>query len=174
MKDKTSGRPDKNPEDLMRERALRLLNMRMYSHTELVNKLCSSDGSTLSRSRRQDEDETVLMAERVVSRLEALGLLNDGFYAGALVRHYAAKGYGAGRIRSEMTRRGIDRNLQEQALCENPPAEEAIDRFLRTRMKNPGDRDERRKLSAALARRGYGWEEIRAAFDRLHAGTEEE
>ena len=43
-----------------------------------------------------------------------------------------------------------------------------IDTFLRKRLKNADDRKEVQKLSAALMRRGYSWEEIRAAFSRLN------
>ena len=85
----------------------------------------------------------------------------------AIVRHYLKKGYGEQRIRSELYRRGIPRDYWDEALKELSGTEEQIDRYLRSRLKDPTDREEVRKLSAALARRGFSWDEIRSAFDRI-------
>ncbi len=89
------------------------------------------------------------------------------------MRHYAAKGYGAGRIRSELMRRGIPRELQEDALGTMPEPDAKIDRFIVSRLRDPENRDELRKLTAALYRRGFSGEEIRSALARFHADLEE-
>ena len=143
-----------------RDRGLELLSRRPYARKEL-------------RDRLLQKGFDAAAAESALGWLEEHGYLDDSRYAGAVVRHYAAKGYGAGRIRAELSKRGIARDLREDALREMPEMEDAIDRFVRTRLKDPGDRDELRRLSASLARRGFGWDEIRDAISRAIQGTED-
>lgn len=53
---------------------------------------------------RKGEDEDT--AEYCALWLEEQGFVNDESYAAAVARHYAAKGYGAGRVRAELSRSG--------------------------------------------------------------------
>jgi regulatory protein len=100
--------------------------------------------------------------------MEELGAVNDGAYAGVIVRHYAAMGYGRGRVEQELYRRGIPRELWEDALRELPDSAEAINTFLRSKLQGRApDRAERKRLSDALLRRGFGWNEIRPALNAL-------
>lgn len=140
---------------LAREYGLTLLSNRQHSRKELGDKLL----------RKGTPDEAV---DDALDWLEDHGYLDDGRYAGAIVRHYAAKGYGPGRIRMELTKRGISREHWDSAFGELPQTDDTIERFLRSRLRNPDDRDEVRKVSAALARRGFGWDEIKAAIERYH------
>ena len=117
--------------------------------------------------------ETAENAEAAVDWLQSRGFLDDERYAGMVVRHYAGKGYGAGRIRQELQRRGVARELWDEALKEMPEQEDKLDKFLSSRLKDPGDRAQVQKASAALLRRGYSWEEIRAALARFCADWED-
>ena len=146
---------------LERQKALEILSRRPYSRRELKDKLLR---------RGTDEQD----AEDCVAWLAERGFLADGEYAGAVARHYSAKGYGAGRVKSELRRRGIGRELSEQTLSELPENTEKLDAFIARRLSDPSDRDSVRKLSAALFRRGYSWEEIRAALRRFHSEIEED
>ena len=145
---------------LVLEKAINLLSYSRMSSRELRNKLV----------HKGIETDT---AEAVVEKLQDLRLLDDAEYAAAVARHYSAKGYGAARIRAEFSRRGIDRDLWEEALESAPQSDEKIDRFVQTKLKDPHDRDQVRKVSAALARRGYSWEEIRSAIARYTDLTED-
>lgn len=113
--------------------------------------------------------------EAVCSRLEDLGYLNDAAYAAQVARHYWGRGYGQRKIQDELYRRGIPRELWDQALeqCQDPA--EAIDAFL-TKKLGGGlvDRKELQKVSAALARRGYQWSDISDALRRYGAEEEED
>lgn len=102
------------------------------------------------------------------------GFLDDAEYAGMIVRHYAAGGYGAGRIKTELNRRGIPKDLWDAALLELPEGTESIDRLLAARLRgrDASDRKEREKAAAALFRKGYSWEDIRAALRRYGCGDE--
>ena len=146
---------------LERQKALELLSRRPHSRRELKDKLL--------RRGVSEED-----AEDCVQWLSDRGFLDDEEYAGAVARHYAAKGYGAGRVRSELQRRGIDRELAADTLSDLPDNAGKIDAFLARKLTDVNDRETVRKVSAALFRRGFSWEEIRAALRRFDSSIEEE
>ena len=135
------------------EKAIEYLSYRQMSAKELHDKLVL----------KGSDDDT---AAYCVSRLLDMKLLNDELYAASVARHYAGKGYGAGRIRAELSRRGIDRELWEDAMEALPEPDDKIDRFIASRLSDPEDRDQVRKISAALYRRGFSWDEIQSALKR--------
>ena len=145
---------------LCKTRAVELLSYRPMSAKELQDKLTQKGESPDS-------------AAAAVDWLCEKGLLHDGRYAGMVVRHYAAKGYGESRVRQELQRRGVPRELWEEALRELPEPEDKLDAYLASKLKDPGDRAQVQKVSAALIRRGFSWEEIRAALARYRDGMEE-
>ena len=145
---------------LARNRAMELLSRRPMSEKELVDKLI----------RKGEDEET---ARDCARWLREEGFLNDESYAAAVARHYAAKGYGPGRVRAELSRRGVDRELWDGTIEAMPENTEKLDRFIAARLTDPEDREQIRKVSAALYRRGYSWEEIRSALRRFNAETEE-
>ena len=61
--------------------------------------------------------------------------MDESAYAAAIARHYAAMGYGPGRVRQELQRRGIPQELWDDALALLPEGEEAIERFIRSKCK---------------------------------------
>jgi regulatory protein len=146
---------------LDRQKALEMLSRRPYSRRELKDKLL----------RRGTDEQS---ADECISWLNEHGFLDDGEYAGAVARHYSAKGYGAGRVKTELRRRGIERELADETLAELPENTEKIDAYIARRLSDPKDRDSVRKIGAALFRRGYSWEEIRAALRRFDTETEED
>lgn len=154
-------------ESKVRAKALDLISHKPLSRRELTDKLTAK----LPRGRDGTEKPPVAtaeQAERVADWLTELGYLNDAEYARTVVRHYSAKGYGERRVRDELYRRGVPRELWEEALSESREAEEGIDAFLekRFRGKSP-DQKELKRASDALARRGYRWNEIREGLNRF-------
>ena len=145
---------------LAREKALSYVSQRQMSAKELRDKL---------KQKGFDADT----ADYCVAWLLDHGLMNEESYAAAIVRHYAAKGYGPGRVRAELMRRGVPREMQEEALAAMPESDAKIDRYIASRLRDPEDRDEVRKLTAALYRRGFSGEEIRSALRRFHTDLEE-
>ena len=138
---------------LARDRAVEYLSHRPMSCRELRDKLLE-----------KGEEEAV--ADYCVDWLLGQGFLNDARYAAMVVRHYAAKNYGAARLRQELGRRGVPRELWDEALAEAPEPEDRIDAFIASRLKDPTDRAQIQKVSNALFRRGYGWDQIRDALRR--------
>ena len=146
---------------LAREKAMEYLSHRPMSCKELRDKLL-----------QKGEEEAV--ADFCVRWLDEQGFLDDARYAGMVVRHYAGKNYGLGRIRGELSRRGIPRELWDAALAEAPEPDDKIDRFIASRLKDPEDRAQIQKISNALYRRGYGWDQIREALRRYSTSVYEE
>ena len=145
-----AGASEKNP---LLEKAVSLLNYRAHSRKELADKLKQKTGCGDAE------------LNEVLDRLEELGFLNDRTYAAAVVRSCARKGYGAQRALSELSRRGIPKELREEALAEMPETDGTLERLIRAKLKNPSDRDEVRKVTAAMVRRGFSWDESRRAMD---------
>ncbi|QNL43686.1 regulatory protein RecX [Oscillibacter hominis] len=143
-------------------RAAELIGSRAMSRRDLMRKL-------------QEKGATEAEARYAAEWLEAIGAMDDGAYAAMVVRHYAAMGYGPGRLRDKLYEKGVPRELWDAALEESPPAEEQIDRFLRQKLRGrPVDEKEKKRLCDALVRRGYSWGEVRSAFGRLGAEIEDE
>ena len=144
-----------------KERALAMLDRRDYSRAELLKKLVE-----------KGEDE--MEAAAAVERLAELGFVDDARYAPIIVRHYAAKGYGPQRVRQELQRRGIPKELWDEAMELMPEQDDTIDRLLRSRLKSEfPDRAELKKAQDFLLRKGYGWEEIKSAIDRYNSEIED-
>lgn len=138
-----------------RVKAARLASGRMMSRKELTDKL----------SRKGIDPDT---AEETADWLESLGAVDDAAYAGVIARHYAASGYGPGRVRQELQKRGVSRELWDDALSQLPDSADAIDRFLQKKLSGrTPDRALLKKLSDALLRRGFSWSDIRPALNRL-------
>ena len=168
----------------LNERAVELLSARAMSRKELVEKLSAPSrrrkktdlvqAGPEPETRAREREALRASAEQVADRMERLGLLNDKEYAAAVVRHYAAKGFGIRKIRDELYRRGVPRDDWEDALGERPRAEDTLDRLVRQKLHGAEPtRENLKKVSDYLARRGFSWEEISAALERYDTEMEE-
>ena len=145
-----------------KEKALELLARKPQSRRELENKLAQWGA---------EEDEV----QTVCDRMEQLGYLNDAEYAARVVRHYSAKGFGPGKLRDELYRRGVPRDLWQEAMEQAEDPAQSIDAFVAKKLAGKtADRQTLKKVSDALARRGYCWPDINDALRRYGAETEEE
>ena len=145
----------------LKEKALSLLARKPQSRKELERKLGEWEAS---------EQE----AQATCDRLEELGYLNDASYAAMVVRHYSAKGYGERKLRDELYRRGISRELWDEALEQSYDPAQAIDDFLAKKLSGrEPDRQELKKVSDALARRGYRWSDISEGLRRYGAEVDD-
>jgi len=133
-------------------RALRILGSRNLSAAEVSRRLVS-----------RGVDAAV--ADETVEWLEDLGAVDDAGYAILIVNHYLAKGYGLARIRDELFRRGIPRDMWEDALAGVEGFGEAALEFLEKKLKGGSDKDELRKAAEALRRRGFSYTEASEAIN---------
>lgn len=92
----------------LKQTAARMASGRMLSKKEVQHRL-TKKGAT--------EEQAADTADW----LETLGAVDDEGYAGVIVRHYGAMGYGPGRVKQELHRRGVPRELWDEALAQLPP-----------------------------------------------------
>ena len=113
-------------------------------------------------------------AATAVEWLEELGAVDDEAYAATLVRHYAARGYGRARVREELHRRGVPRELWDEALSQMPESSDTLDELIQKKKRGDlADPKERKRVCDALLRRGFSWSEVRAALGRYTELPEE-
>lgn len=146
-----------------RERALYLLGLRDYACKELEEKLYS--------------EADPVIAAAVVERLREVGLLDDERYAARLARSLSeVKHYPRRRIEQELRRRGISPVLAQAAVSdlEGEDFEQALEILRRKYYNKLNDPDSRRRVTAALARRGFSYGAIRRAMDEMEMPDDEE
>ena len=139
----------------MRERALELLSRKPQSRRELTRKLNEWGAGPEE-------------ADAVCDRMEELGYLNEAAYAARIVEVYSARGFGEKKLRDELYRRGVPREEWDEALARVEDSTQAIDELTGW----TGDRKQLQKVTAALARRGFSWSDIRDALARYETGID--
>ena len=137
-----------------KKRALRILGNRNFSEQEMHKRLVG-------------KGESEENAAETVRWLVELGYINDSDYATLIVRHYVAKGYGEARIRNELFKRGIPREYWEEKLAEISEVDQgdAALEFLTKKLRGSDDKDDLRRASDALIRRGYSYDDARVAIN---------
>lgn len=140
---------------------------------DLIGSRALSKKELTRRLVRKGNDEAD--ARAAADWLEDIGAVNDPAYAAALARHYGGKGYGPARVREELRRRGIGRELWDGALEEMPEAGEILDQLIQKKCKGGlSDPKEIKRVSGALMRRGFGWSEVKAAMRRYAEVTDDD
>lgn len=141
--------------------AANMIGSRALSKKELTRRLVK---------KGNDESD----ARAAADWLEDIGAVDDAGYAAALVRHYGGKGYGPARVREELRRRGVDRELWDAALEEMPEAAEILDALIRKKCRGElSDPKEKKRVSDGLLRRGFAWSDVKAAMGRYTEMTED-
>ncbi|MCE8020827.1 regulatory protein RecX [Halomonas sp. MCCC 1A11036] len=142
--------------------AIRLLARREYSRAELAQRL----------SARIHSPEAI---DDCLDALAEAGLQSDARFAESFLRSRVTRGQGQLKIRAELERRGVERTLIAAVLAE-VEQESEIDWFelarevLERRFSSPGDSPrERARRERFLASRGFDFEQIRYALERLGA-----
>lgn len=138
-------------------RALNILSRRDHCEKELFNKL-----------RRTDGDEA---AAHAVERVKSLGYINDERYAQNLAEELGSrKGYGLRAIRSELIKRGIDRETADNTintltLDESDNIRVLLEgKFSRKLTTEKG----RKQVFSALMRLGYSYSDILSALSEYN------
>lgn len=139
-----------------REKALYLLEHRSHSKRELTEKIARTAASREA-------------AQAAADRLEEIGLIDDKAFAESYARElFLRKRFGALRVRQELSRKGIDRELIDQVMApylEEDTGEENIALVLAKRYPLwREDKKTRRRAVAALQRLGYSYGQIRAVM----------
>jgi regulatory protein len=146
------------------DQALRLLEFRARSVAELRRRLIQKGASALE-------------VEEVLLRLRDQRLLDDADFARNFARGKVGAGTSRRRIIQELTRKGVARELAEEAVdglqeTEGIDASAAIHRVAEkkwTSLAKLDDFTRKRRLYAFLARRGFDPDEIRVAIAQVQA-----
>lgn len=140
-----------------RKRAMYLLGNQAYSEKNLSEKLA--------------ENYSEKTVKKVVSDMKHLGFVNDEDYARRLAgKLIGKKNYGLRRVKLEMKRKGLPDEIIEDALSkfENEDYLDSLVRLIETKYSDKlYDREDRQRTTAALARRGYGFSQIKTAMERV-------
>lgn len=123
----------------------------------------------LSRKLRERGYENQEIKE-TVDFLKEYGYINDASYAGRYARSCSSR-KSIRQIKSDLERKGVERDLIEAALDHTEIDEEAqIHAFLLKKGCRPGERMDTavcRKLVASLSRKGFSYEAIRSVMSQL-------
>ena len=137
-----------------REKALWLLSGRDYAAGELIEKLTPEAGE--------------VVAAETVAVLQEQGLIREEAYARRLAqelclrRHFPRR-----RAIQELTRRGIDRELAEEAVLEidSDDFQEALALLEKKRYTDTDKQKLRQKVTGFLARQGYDFSTVRRVWE---------
>ncbi|MCL2046397.1 MAG: recombination regulator RecX [Oscillospiraceae bacterium] len=141
-------------------KALQTLGSRQLSSREIQKRLISKGYSPE-------------IAEMTSDWLNDIGLINDEEYGKSIARHYAQKGYGQARIRQELFKRGIERELWEQSLEEIEGSEDAVFTFIERKLRTGDSEKDIERITAALVRRGYSYSEAKETLRRYFDENED-
>ena len=154
--------PDADAEEVARKILLDQLTGQARSRAELATKLAK---------RRVPEQ----VAERLLTRFEEVGLIDDAAFARAWVEsRQPGKGLGRRALAQELRRKGIDDDVAREALEEIEPEdeEEAARTLVRRKLRSLSRVDRvtaTRRLTGMLARKGHSgevvWRVVREELD---------
>lgn len=113
-----------------------------------------------------------LAVDRVLMRLTRAGLLNDQEYAQRFVESRAHRPVGRYQISRQLRQKGVDRDTVQAALEQidgeqQQSAALSLAQKLSRRYAGQPVRSARAKLSQAMARRGFSWDDISWALSQL-------
>ncbi|PID60824.1 MAG: recombinase RecX [Gammaproteobacteria bacterium] len=176
--------PDSSLYRSLHDRAVRLLARRDHSRAELTRKLSRPQASGRKRRNRRaselesgagvaeiDAETLAEVIEAVLDALVEAGYLNDARYAASLAEQRRDKGYGPLAIRAKLGERGIDSELQRDALDELGQedwvgnATEALQRRFSDAELASGEQRERARQARFLRARGFDSATARRAAD---------
>ncbi len=142
--------------------AMGLLSMRAHARAELCKKLAG-----------KYEQE---VCDEALDRIEEAGLIDDEAFARAFAEELVrVKRYGAKRIQNELYKKGVEHAIIKQIVEELEDPSEQLDALIEQKYaRHLADPKGVNRTINALARLGYGYEEIRAALGRYLDGLEDE
>lgn len=163
----------KEGEELSIERYNRILEELIYAKArdKAVKLLGFSAKTENELLKRLEEDYSTEICSKVIETLKNYGYINDTAYANSYINDsFKFKGWGKNRIRLELKRKGIDDDKIETALEDAElDEEEKVCEILKKRLKGctSPDYKERAKHTRYLVSRGFSYDTIKTAFNRL-------
>ena len=160
---------DEEYEDLLKSVALGASKAKSL---RILGKRTLSAGEVKKRLESKGVDAGT--AGQTVEWLENIGAINDTEYAAMIVRHYVPKGYGLARIKDELYKRGVPRDIWDEALQGAEGFEDAAQDYLMKKLRGSSGKDDLRRAADALCRRGFSYSEASDAVRRYLEYIEDE
>ncbi|MDO4547259.1 MAG: regulatory protein RecX [Clostridia bacterium] len=118
------------------------------------------------------------VCDECIIRLMKAGLIDDAAYAQRMAQIATQKPISRAALKMKMRSKGLSNDDAEKALEsisdeDQKAALNALADKLSKRYDGLEPREARRKLSAALARRGFNWDEINARMDAMYSADDE-
>ena len=114
---------------------------------------------------------------KAVATMEKYAYLDDAAYVREFVRCYGER-LGVGAIRQKLAERGVDRQTIEENLSisqqSQRAAAQAVAEKLRRKYASEPEQKRRQKMFAALSRRGFSYDDIRAVVEMGEEAPEDE
>jgi regulatory protein len=137
-----------------KQTAANMISARQLSEKELVSRL-EKKGASASD------------AQSAADWLISLGAVDDTRYARSIISYYSQKSFSRRGVAAELYKRGIIKEMADAELGNMPGPDGALDRLLHARLKGAvPSREDAEKTVAFLARRGFSYDDIRAAMRR--------
>ena len=148
-------------ESSAREKAVEMVTRRAMTKKQLQDKLAEKGVSEAEAKEASDWAESI-------------GAVDDAEFALSVVRHYSESCYGPAKIREELRKRGVPKEMWDAAFAEMPEPDAAIDAYLAKKLRCAEDDKKALKRAAdGLVRRGFRWDDVRAGLARYGNGAEE-
>lgn len=146
--------------------AMNVLAVRDHSETELRRKIAAF----LYSPSEENGDDSIAVdqeIERTIAYCAEYGWLDDQRFAQRYISSRSRKGYGAQRIRSELSQKGVDKSTQSEALRRSDVdwyqlAQQVAERKFGHPL--PAEWKEKAKVQRYLLYRGFSHDEIQSLY----------
>ena len=152
-------------------RILNFLSFRARTRVEIERKLAE----IFKKDDRHSENEKKEIKEQVMSKVQALGLVNDEYFAQTYtsVKSEAKKPLGKARIKLELYKKGVAKDVIEKALEYAQVSDAVLEELVLKKLKfieRPKREDlpkTRQRMCNFLLRRGFGPSQVFSVVDTI-------
>jgi regulatory protein len=117
--------------------------------------------------RLVQKGENPVQAKAAVAWMSEMSLVDDRATAEQVVARCIAKGYGLARAKQALYEKRIPKQYWNDALQDYPDQHDAIEAFLRSRLKDNWDQKDLRRAIDALLRKGHSYGNIKKVLEDL-------
>ena len=144
-------------------RALEYSLMRPHSKYELSQYLYRKTRDTLTKTGSIRKGVSKVLTERVFDRIIEKGYVNDESFTRYWIENrQLRKGISRRKLQAELASKGVDRSIVESLLAETDRSDD--DEIVKIIEKKAAKYNDAQKLTAYLARQGFGYDDIKQAI----------
>lgn len=153
-------------------RALEYSLMRPHSKYELSQYLYRKTRDTLTKTGSIRKGVSKVLTERVFDRITEKGYVNDESFTRYWIENrQLRKGISRRKLQAELASKGVDRSIVESLLNETDRSDD--DEIVKIIEKKAAKYNDDQKLTAYLARQGFGYDDIKQAIQDFRSNSGE-